>query len=638
MVLKKLKLENFSMYGNAEFDFYNRTKITAKNGKGKTSIANAYMWLLFNCDYKLTDNPVVRREIGGEAVKDVDVSVTGTFDINGTDITVKKIQKRKYSKDGTSYKDDNSYFINDVPKTLTAYNEYLGISKEMRMCCNINAFLNQKPADMRDYLFSTIESISDLEIAKKNPDLSELALLLGKYTTEELFAMNKKIVSDVKKELPVIDGQIKEKERDISVKNDIDVAEIELIRNSLKELLERNIESQTNVSCMTESAAKIGDEIIQLKFQLSELQNGANEALTAKRSELRNYLRDREVELETIGSEINRKDNSRHTNQINLENASLNRKTLADMWLSVNNEKFDESTTVCPTCNRKLAKTKIDSLRKKFEESKQKLLHDIAVNGQSRKEEIEQFKEAMAASDAEIKELLEKKELIQAEIDAINQQLDVLPMFVDISDREYYKAILSQIKTKEAEMNRESDITEMLKAMKEEETDLRNKIKECDFEIESANTEKDETRLSELRSNRLKMVQNQSDAEKVLYLLNELSKAKNEALSDAINSKFFLVKWKLWELNKSGEYKNVCVPMVDGKSILSTMSNKGNQILGKIDICNSIQKISGIKVPVWLDDCEALDDENSGFAASLVDSQIIMLKVTENEKLSISRF
>jgi len=96
----------------------------------------------------------------------------------------------------------------------------------------------------------------------------------------------------------------------------------------------------------------------------------------------------------------------------------------------------------------------------------------------------------------------------------------------------------------------------------------------------------------------------------ILDLLAELEKKKNELLSDEINSHFGLVKWKLFENAKNGNYKSVCIPQVDGKSILTTISNKGNRILGKLDICRSIQKIEGISVPIWLDDCESLDSEN----------------------------
>ena len=145
--LKKLILENFMCYAHKEIIFGDNTKIAASNGKGKSSITNAYMWLLFNCDYQLTDNPPIRRMVGGKTVDDTDVSVTAVFDVDGKEVVMRKCQKRKYSKDGSSYKDDNSYSINDVPKTLRDFNAYLDADMSiLKMCSNINAFLAKKPA------------------------------------------------------------------------------------------------------------------------------------------------------------------------------------------------------------------------------------------------------------------------------------------------------------------------------------------------------------------------------------------------------------------------------------------------------------------------------------------------------------
>ena len=118
-------------------------------------------------------------------------------------------------------------------------------------------------------------------------------------------------------------------------------------------------------------------------------------------------------------------------------------------------------------------------------------------------------------------------------------------------------------------------------------------------------------------------------------MLKELDKEKNETLVDSINAMFGLVKWQLFDFAKNGGYKSVCVPMVDNKSILSLASNKGNRILGRVDIVNSIQKIEGLNVPVFLDDVESLDGDNIKKAVSLLDCQVIILKVTNDEKLRI---
>ena len=194
---------------------------------------------------------------------------------------------------------------------------------------------------------------------------------------------------------------------------------------------------------------------------------------------------------------------------------------------------------------------------------------------------------------------------------------------------------MSQLYEKEKSIQSATSFSQIKSELKAQENDLRNQLSECERKLSASNTEYDEKRLAELRENKLDFEQSKTDAEHILDLLDELDKEKNNALSDAINSHFGLVRWKLFEMAKNGNYKSICVPMVDGKSILTTMSNKGNRILGRVDICDSIQKISGISCPVWLDDSESLDSDNQTKVADMVDSQLIMLIVNDGKKLEI---
>ena len=185
-------------------------------------------------------------------------------------------------------------------------------------------------------------------------------------------------------------------------------------------------------------------------------------------------------------------------------------------------------------------------------------------------------------------------------------------------------------------MHKANDISAVKAELKVQETALRQQLAECESQIAKSDTTADEQRLEELKQTRIDSEQNKANAEKILDLLDELDKAKNEALTEAVNSHFGLVKWQLFTYTKSGGYKSCCIPTVDGKSILTTMSNKGNRILGRVDICNSIQKISGISVPIILDDVENLDERNQKKVSEMVDSQLIMLIVNDSEKLEIA--
>ena len=160
MKLIKMVLRNFMAYPEAEIDFSDITKISGRNGAGKSSIASAYTWCLFDCDYNLKSSPTVRREVDGEPVMDSDVEATLVFNMDGKEISMRKVQHRTISKDGASYKDDNKYFINDVPKKKAEFETYLGIDMGLlKSCSNPEVFLTKKADEMRSIFVFPIKRI-----------------------------------------------------------------------------------------------------------------------------------------------------------------------------------------------------------------------------------------------------------------------------------------------------------------------------------------------------------------------------------------------------------------------------------------------------------------------------------------------
>lgn len=635
-ILKKVVLENFMCYAHAEFDFYAITKIVAKNGKGKSTIATAYLWCLFNCDYELKDNPVVRREVDGKSVDDMDTSVELTLDVDGKEITMKKVQKRTYSKDGSSYKDDNKYFINDVPKTLKDFNAYLDVDMNVfKMCSNVNAFLNQKPAEMREYLFSLVENVTDLDIARSKAELAELAPLLEKYTTEELTAMNKATKTKITKDLPILDGQIKEKERDIQIKQDINTSDLELQKNSIKEQIADCVAKQTDNDKLLAEYDKASADILDLKFKQGDLSRKANEENIKVRRDIEDKIADKKFLVKQTEKTIADTESRVVSSEKVIENIKGCLQVERDKWKEENERKFDDSSFICPYCGNEYKEDKKEQLKADFAKHKADNLKAITDNGNMYKERLDKEKATLESLKAELPHHKESLEMLNTAIADLEKQLSELPQEIDVTATEEYKVLEQQIAEKEQAMHKANDVSAVKAELKAQENELRQQLSECERKIAESNTEKDEQRLEELRAEQRIQEQNKANAEKILDLLDELDKAKNETLSDSINSHFSLVKWKLFELNKSGGYKSVCIPTVNGKSILTTMSNKGNRILGRVDICNSIQKISGMSVPIILDDSESLDSTNQKKVAEMVDSQLIMLIVDDSEKLEV---
>ena len=635
-VLKKVVLENFMCYVHAEFDFFKITKIMAENGEGKSTIGSCITWVLFNCDIDLKDNPVVRREVDGVSVDDMDTYGELTFDVDGKEITMKKVQKRTYSKDGSSYKDDNKYFINDVPKTLKDFNAYLDVDMNVfKMCSNINAFLNQKPAEMREYLFSLVENVTDLDIARSKAELAELAPLLEKYTTEELTAMNKATKTKITKDLPILDGQIKEKERDIQIKQGINTSDLELQKNSLKEQIADCVAKQTDNDKLLAEYDKASADILDLKFKQGDLSRKANEENIKVRRDIEDKIADKKFLVKQTEKTIADTESCIASSEKTIESIKAYLQTERDKWKEENERKFDDSSLICPYCGNEYKEDKKEQLKADFAKHKADNLKTITDNGNMYKERLDKEKTTLESLKAGLPKHKESLEMLNTAIADLEKQLSELPQEIDVTATEEYKALEKQIAEKEQAMHKANDVSAVKAELKAQENDLRQQLAEVEQKIAESNTEKDEQRLEELRAEQRTQEQNKANAEKILDLLDELDKAKNETLSDSINSHFSLVKWKLFELNKSGGYKSVCIPTVNGKSILTTMSNKGNRILGRVDICNSIQKISGMSVPIVLDDSESLDSTNQKKVADMVDSQLIMLIVNDSEKLEI---
>lgn len=636
MELKKVVLENFMCYAHAEFDLFTLTKIMARNGVGKSSIVAVINWVLYNCDGDLKDNPNVRREVNGKPVDDMDTYGELTFDIDGKEITMKKVQKHTYSKDGSSYKDDNKYFINDVPKTLKDFNAYLDVDMNVfKMCSNVNAFLNQKPAEMREYLFGLVGDVTDLDIASQKAELAELVPLLEKYTTEELSAMNKATKTKITKDLPILDGQIKEKERDIQLKQAIEVSDLELQKNSLKEQIADCVAKQTDNDKLMAEYDKASSDILDLKFKQGDLLRKANEDNIKDRREIEDKISDKQFLVRQTEKTIADTEKNIEYQQNTIDSINKNLQDIRNKWKAENERKFDENSLICPYCKQEYPEDKKEQLRADFDSHKAEELKLITNNGNLFKDKLDKNKKILKDLQKELPQHKESLETLNTAIADLEKQLSELPQEIDVSATEEYKALEQQIAEKEQAMHKANDISAVKAELKAQETALRQQLAECESQIAKADTAADEQRLEELKQTRIDSEQNKANAEKILDLLDELDKAKNEALTEAVNSHFSLVKWQLFEYAKNGNYKSCCIPKVDGKSILTTMSNKGNRILGRVDICNSIQKISGISVPIILDDSEGLSTDNQKKVAEMVDSQLIMLIVNDSEKLEI---
>lgn len=665
--LKSLHLENFKGTKVKTYEFGKTTRVSGMNRLGKTTIATAWFWLLADKNYELVSNPNIRPDDVEECVP----TVTAVLDVDGKEITIAKMQKRKVGKpdaNGISKVTlTNTYEINSVPKTERDFKadlEELGLSFDnFLVCSHPDVFTGQKQADMRKVLFKMASTKTDAEIAATSEDTADAAKLLESYKFEEIEAMNNASKKKAVEQLDAIPNQIIGLEK---AKVDVDVAEQELAKADL----ERKIaEVDKKIASAGNAVENLRQEEMQLQFDMSIITQDMSRELSAKRRELENSLENYDPVVENIRKNISKTEGQIADNIKAIADADTERKKLGEQY---NAEKvkvfdeapylfdeskwvFDENSTVCSLCGQTLPADKIEQLKADFESQKEKArvdaaqrladarnnfitqkrsnLDGIKANGTAKKNLIDELTKKNVDLQAAIDDLKEQEKVAAAHKEELSKKLAGIPEEADYTQNEEYVKLNTRHNEVLAEIERLQavDDAEIIASLKMEKEDLKSQLEEINKIIaQAANNIRIDEQIADMQKKQREYEQVKADAEKILHQLKEVSKRKNALLVEEINQHFGIVSWKLFDYQKNGEYKEVCVPMVDGKEFGVT-TNTGREIQAKLDICNSFQKFFDMYIPIFLDGAESLNNEY----IPAVDTQLILLTVTEDKQLKV---
>lgn len=316
---------------------------------------------------------------------------------------------------------------------------------------------------------------------------------------------------------------------------------------------------------------------------------------------------------------------------------------------------FDDSTTVCSLCGQKLPDDKIEQIKADFEARKAKAkadaeeklktdrfkfdtdkkaeLNRLITLGTGKKNLITELTEKNTELQQSIESLEKQEQETIAQKEKLSKQLSELPKEADYSQNAEYVKLKAEHNKVLAELAKTDslDHDELMFQFEEEKADLQAQLDDANKIIAQAeNNVRIDEQIADMQKKQREYEQARADAEKILHQLKEVSKRKNELLVEEINQHFGIVSWKLFDYQKNGEYKEVCVPMVDGKEFGVT-TNTGREIQAKLDICNSFQRFFDMYVPIFLDGAESLNNEY----IPAVDTQLILLSVSEDKQLKV---
>lgn len=646
IIIKRIHMENFKIFQNKTIEFSKLTKIFAQNYRGKSSIVDAFFWVLFgksstgNSEGKQFQPR--RYDENGTPIDHVDVKVELELEVDGKPISIRKIQKQKWvRKRGAEVEtyegDTNEYYWNEIPVKESEHKKRVAeiVDEEIfKMITNPHAFVGQKQDDQRKFLVDKVAQITDEDVLAKDKHFEELKAELENYTIEELKAIKKKALQGYKKDQEEIPVRIDEVSKSII---ETDFAEQELALAALKKQL-------VDVEKRMADTSKAYDEVNRLKAEIAAVKGELAELERSEKTKLDNQKYDYVVNLEKLTRELQIADREYSMVQDDIERKKSNIKRnteflqqIKEQYRTIKTEEMDESSLNCPTCKQELPVNEQEIIKSKFEDNKQKRLEGIIEQGNLFNENIKQDETEIVELEKKLKEHKADKVKLEKQIKEAKEELDKLPKEIDINTIPGYDELakkhdnLNDVILPKA-IEAVADTDKLVQSLTAEKKDIQEQIEDVQRILATKKViENAKDRIEDLREELLKATKKAAECEKVLYLIEKFEKAKMELLSEKINSKFKLVKWMLFRPQKNGGIEQVCIPMIHGSPYGENTTSSTEQLMIGMDIIATLQEIFEVKAPIFIDNKERFNDWN----IPEMDCQMILLAVSEDKEIRV---
>ena len=661
--LLSMHIQNFKGCKDRTIEFGEKTRISGANATGKTTIFDAFTWLLFGKDSLGSSDFEIRPlDIDGNMINNIEISVEAKISVDGDEYDLKKVQKQNWvKKRGTDTRElqgnVNEFDINGYPKSQKEFKEFIsGIVKEdvFNLITNPSAFNALHWEEQREILMKIVGCPSNVEIAKTFGE--KYALLIPELkiaSTDDILKKYKKARIELKKDEKEIPPRIDEASKSLVI---ADVGALE-IEKSAKEVALQKVEDE-----LSGGNGKLGEinskrqEIMNLKFRISEIQNEENQKLFDKSKALRDDLVAKEDTLRSIKREIADTNSEIHSVHSKYEWSVKEVKRLQEEWKAEKAKTFPEmvpmepipdSASVCPTCGQDLPEDVIQKNIENYEKKKQayeaKYTNDFIQFKERKKNKISEIETAgtEAATDRdkyksreeELRKSMVKldSKLVEAQknYDSAQEELDRYPKTADISEKAEYLATIEKISVLEKEIESMSSDTSGRTELEAKKAVLKDEITEIAGKILAADNTKTKKRIAELEAEQKEVGQKIANQEKMINLTDDFIRSKSAMVAADVNKKFNVVSFKLFEEQINGGLKETCECTVNGVPLSSL--NNGHRIIAGLDIIQSLSNLYEVSCPVFIDNSEAVNEVNF----PEMNAQMIHLAVTKDKELKI---
>ena len=614
--LKYLKLSYFKGVEEIEINFDKITNIYGDNATGKTTIFDAYSWLLFGKDSANNSNFNIKTIKSNGEVPNVDHVVEGLLTVDGKDLLLKKVYKEIWTKkrgstDAVFSGHTTDYYINDVPVKEKDYKDRIAsiVDEEtFKLISNPRYFsIDLDKKARRAILLKLATEIKSEDIIMDYPMLNDLPLF--QYSIEEIVAMNKATMKKANEELKALPIRIDELQNSIK---EYDFTALDVNKRGTQAGIDK-LDKEISSGDSSEELKRLNEEITELtkgRIKLISEVDDRNLQLKADYEkalkEAEKYKAAREYDIKEYTQLID------STKRV-IEKGENELKTLREIYINISAQIY-EGDSNCPYCGGELPAHMIDEAVDKFNMHKSEKLKDTIESAENLKKFIEETKPQYDKFSDGLKKVLDEPE----ELPIVEPVYENYPDAITHIDNRI-NAIRAEIDTFKTTDNAE------LKARRDK---LRADLQEIDAKL--AYKEVNESAMAKIKQYKFderSLATVYTNSERMIYLADEYNRIKAEMTQKDIKTKFKYVEWKLFETQINGGINEVCEATVDGVPY-SDVNNAG-KINAGLDIINTLSEFYGVSAPIFVDNAESVNE------LIKTKSQIIRLVVSTDQELRI---
>ncbi len=627
--IKVLDIRNFKGIRSLRLDFHNGVNtLYGDNATGKTTVYDAFIWLLFDKDSQGSSKFNVK-PIG---VSGVTPEVTAILEVNGEELKLRKVLREKWEKprgrsEAQYAGDTRDYYVDDVLRKENEYkriiSEYID-DKKFKLLTSLYAFardMNWK--DRRDTLAEVCGIPEDGEILAGAPQFKEIADRLGRRTVNEYKVMlmsERKNANSILNTLPI---RIDECERSIDElsKLPFDSAEIEAAVCEAEITRLRGELAQLDGDTLL---AKAQNKVRELEMDLHELENENRLYRDKQNVILIDLGKKLQAELSSKQSILQKERDALKSTELQIKNINKRLNQLRERYMNIMNEQASVEET-CPMCGQPMPPERIQQARERFEKDKQSRLDGLVGDSTILKETLQTQSAAWDEKQSEIAKLSQECEMLSRQI-AETKPVSA-PVVNDMPDYQTRKAELCgkiRAARQRAERISEDKLSEHTRINNDlEEQTAKKKLADTVL-VQSAQLEKFNKRVGELRAEQHRAAAHLEELDRMINLCENYARYRVQFIEDKVNSRFRIARFRLFRQQVNGGLDDCCDVMVDGVPY-SDLNNAARINVG-LDIIETLSEHYGVLVPVFVDNAESVTRPQE------IASQVIRLAVHENDK------